>query len=245
MLFVRNCVGIQLVSVFWPPFSSPCSHKKVRCGLSFLDHLNLICVKSVLNNLIYIGRMGQLGQLLLTAAWKLRRVWSGRNILSFVLATWCLHFFEMYQSCELRRNMTFSIFVSVLSQNLNFHQHMPWSFLVFNDLKWKIIVHFVNVGGIVYLSTFFLIPSKLGLHDRFHGWSKIILSFWSIDLTPSFLYNLHTYYKWYYQAESVKILVWTCAGFPFSRTYRNFMFDMCFHQNKRELMDFFTLKLDN
>lgn len=120
--------------------------------------------------------------------------------------------------------------------------------MVFSCVQWfevKDNCALCQCGWNCLLVNFFLIPSKLGLHDRFHGWSKIILSFWSIDLTPSFLYNLHTYYKRYYQAESVKILVWTCAGFPFSRTYRNFMFDMCFHQNKRELMDFFTLKLDN
>ena len=37
----------------------------------------------------------------------------------------------------------------VLSQNLDFQRHMSWSFFVFSELQWAMIVCFAGIGGIV------------------------------------------------------------------------------------------------
>ena len=40
------------------------------------------------------------------------------------------------------------IVVSVFSQDLDFLHHMSWSLLVFNELRWQVVVRFVDIGGI-------------------------------------------------------------------------------------------------
>ena len=32
---------------------------------------------------------------------------------------------------------------------LDFQRHMPWSFFVFRELRWEVIVRFVDIGGLV------------------------------------------------------------------------------------------------
>ena len=39
--------------------------------------------------------------------------------------------------------------MSVSSQDLDFHCYMSWSFFMFNELKWEVIVCFVDIGRIV------------------------------------------------------------------------------------------------
>ena len=43
-----------------------------------------------------------------------------------------------------------SLFLPVPDQELDFQCHMSWSFFVFNGLRWEVIIHFVDIGGIVY-----------------------------------------------------------------------------------------------
>jgi len=62
--------------------------------------------------------------------------------------------------------------VPVKSQDLDAQCYIPWSFLVFNCLRWKVIVRFVDLGEIAHCLNFLFIINeqdqlkllKVGLH---------------------------------------------------------------------------------
>jgi hypothetical protein len=62
---------------------------------------------------------------------------------------WSIAIISSFYEGEELTDLKYHIFVSVPSQDMDFQRHMVWHFFAFNDLRWKIIVRFVDIGGIV------------------------------------------------------------------------------------------------
>jgi len=96
----------------------------------------------------------------------------------------------MVKTTILIREELESIFVSVPKQELNFHRQMLWS-LVVSDLRWEVIVHFVDSEGtvdhrvhylnffhdnLINLQTYSFIDKEIQIY--FIPNKKVILLFW-------------------------------------------------------------------
>ena len=46
------------------------------------------------------------------------------------------------------------IFVPIPSKGLDFHQHMSWSFCVFNNLMLEVVVHCVAIGYLLSITIY-------------------------------------------------------------------------------------------